>query len=224
PSASPSPPPPLASYAVTLSKPSTISHCFPITPPAPPGTPALAAPPAPLLVTARCSRLEVSSFPPPSEPDAGLTLLRTVPLHGHVACLAPIPLATGTLLFVLTSRLRFCILDVSVSPARTVSSGSVAEKIGSPAAGPLLLAASATCVAVHAYAGYLRVLPLTPSGSVSGAFTAPLPSASPLVDLAFLHGFATPHLALLAADGGRTHLQTLEVEGGRLRGDRPWQK
>ena len=225
PSSSSSPPPLAASYVVTHGRPTTVSHSLTCNlTPTSGGALASASSPT-TLVTALTNRLEISDFTDSSQ----LQLRTTINLHGHITSLSsytPTTSKTGTAyLFVLTARLKYCIL--ACTPTGTITTlafGSLADHLGSPPTSGSLVAVSPTYIVCHVYAGYLKVLPLSPTGVPTPGFNVRLDETDGITSLTFL---SKDSVGVLFTDGkGRSYLKCYGIDTAKkaVKANEPWVK
>ncbi|GAA5877302.1 hypothetical protein JCM3774_001631 [Rhodotorula dairenensis] len=118
------------------------------------------------LVVNKLDRIECSEF---DQHTSTLSLVCTVPVHGQVAAIESVHLPgheTATLVVLTTSLRLFCLARANASAAdpytlETVASISIDEPFGRLADYQAILVDPQTrCIAVHAYAGLLRVVSL----------------------------------------------------------------
>lgn len=124
------------------------------------------------LVVNKLDRIECSEL---GDDNQSLTLVCTVPVHGTVTAIQPVHLPNHDTasLVVLTTSLRLFVLAATKKhpySLETVSSISIEEPFGRLDDYQAILVDPKTrCIAVHAYAGLLRVIPLVTSASATAA-------------------------------------------------------
>lgn len=127
------------------------------------------------LVVNKLDRIECSELQDGDDDTQSLALVCTVPVHGTVAAIQPVHLpshATASLV-VLTTSLRLFVLAAATKQPytlETVSSISIEEPFGRLDDYQCILVDPQTrCLAVHAYAGLLRIIPLVVVDSTTAA-------------------------------------------------------
>ena len=201
------------------------------------------------LVVSKCTHLEIFRVTP-----EGLEPMHDVPLYGRIATLEvwrP-PGAAQDELFVSTERFGFCVLAYEGGDIVTRAHGDLSDRVGKPCDNGQLCAIEPECrmIGLHMYDGLFKVIPgkLRSSDDAfnirleelkvhdarnSAQFGAilrnslrrPHPPPLKVHDVAFLHGYPKPTLALLYEDTKELkHLKTYEVLlKEKDFGDGPWQ-
>ena len=138
------------------------------------------------LLVAKSSRLEIHSITPD-----GLEAVLDVPIYGRISALKLFKPASRSksLLFLLTERYKFCVLEYSEEGKLvTVANGDVEDAIGRPCeCGHICVVdEEATMIGLHMYDGHLKIIPIDEQGRLSEqAFNVRLEELK-VVDLAFV--------------------------------------
>ena len=174
------------------------------------------------LVVSKCTHLEIFRVTP-----EGLEPMHDVPLYGRIATLEvwrP-PGAAQDELFVSTERFGFCVLAYEGGDIVTRAHGDLSDRVGKPCDNGQLCAIEPECrmIGLHMYDGLFKVIPGKLRSS-DDAFNIRLEELK-VHDVAFLHGYPKPTLALLYEDTKELkHLKTYEVLlKEKDFGDGPWQ-
>lgn len=135
-----------------------------------------------------------------------------LPIYGRIAALKlfSLPSYPRDLLIVLTQRLQFAILsfDPKSQSVQTICSGSAsATSRSSPGsrrseAGTLaLIEPEGRCIALHSFAGLLKIIPISPKDEFGDAFVIRIDEFH-ILDICFLEGHRHPAIAILFQDPG----------------------
>ncbi|KAL4542634.1 hypothetical protein Ndes2526B_g09435 [Nannochloris sp. 'desiccata'] len=201
-------------YVVTAHKPTSVSHS---------AVGHFTAPEDLNLIISKSTRLEIHKLTP-----QGLQGCLDVPIFGRISVVKLFrPRGERKdLLFLLTERYRFCVLEFNEAKRELITRahGDVADKVGRPCeAGQIgIIDPDCRLIGLHLYDGHFKIIPIV-DGALQEAFNVRLDELK-VLDLAFLHGCAVPTLAVLFEDTKeQRHIKTYQVsvKDKELR-DGPW--
>ena len=166
----------------------------------------------------KSTRLEIHTLKP-----SGLQGVMDVPIYGRISVLKLFKPRnrSKSLLFLLTERYKFCVLEYSnEGKLITVANGDVEDAIGRPAeCGHIgVVDADVTMIGLHMYDGHFKIIPIDDDGSLSEqAFNVRLDELK-VIDIAFVG----KNLAVLHEDTkSQRHVRTYQLSSGALE-DGPW--
>ena len=164
------------------------------------------------LILAKCNRLVIYTLT-----AEGLQPVLDTPIYGRISNLELYRIngAEKDLLFLMTERWKFCILEYNSSTNELITKamGDVSDRIGKPVdSGQIAhIDPDKRMIGLHIYDGFFKVVPIDAKGVLKEAFNIRLEELQ-VIDLQFLHGCAAPTILLLYQDSKEMrHLKTYEV-------------
>eukprot|EP00042_Codosiga_hollandica_P058516 m.883598 g.883598 ORF g.883598 m.883598 type:complete len:1092 (+) comp59884_c0_seq2:68-3343(+) len=162
-------------------------------------------------------------------PDGLHTTLR-FPVHARIAHILPFRPQGEELdwLCITTDANQFCLLayDVASKTLVTKAKGDATNRMGRAADCGQLLAIdpNGRCIAIYAYEGLLKLIPVDSKGRLQEAFDVPLQEFE-ITSLAFLHGMDMPTVAITSTEDQSRRVLTykVHVRNGELT-EGPWAK
>lgn len=140
-----------------------------------------------------------------------------VPLYGRISVLKLFRPKSfdKDILFVLTERYKFCVLEYTDNgELKTLANGDLSDKIGRPSeSGHVgIIDPSCSIIGLHLYDGHFKVIPVHEDGKFDQAFNIRLDELK-VIDIKFLNCVEAPTIALLFEDTKeQRHVRTYVID------------